>query len=317
MLRQLLSLLNRIWYQKHWARWLLWPSSLVYRLIIAVRSALYRLGIFKTIHFKIPIIVVGNITVGGTGKTPLCIALCEQLKTQGHKPGIVSRGYGGKSASWPQMVTPDSDPNLVGDEPVLLAYRTQCPVVVDPDRVAAVQALITNFNCDVIVSDDGLQHTRMGRNIEIAVLDSERALGNGMCLPAGPLREPSARLHQVDYIIENGVDMLIKAERVYALHDSAHTLSPAEVAGKTVYAVAAIGHPQRFFNSLTAMGFTFKTTVFADHHAYTQADLDAIDADLIIMTEKDAVKCRRFNDERCFVLEVSAEVELTELVALD
>ncbi len=175
-------MLEKIWYSRcsPWA-WLLWPLSCAYRLVVWIKTTLYRVQILKSYYFNVPVIVVGNITVGGTGKTPFCIALCELLKKHGYKPGFVSRGYGGRATHWPQSVTPDSDPALVGDEPVLLARRTLCPMVVAPDRVAAVKQLLAEHDCNVVISDDGLQHYRMGRAIELVLLDQTRGVGNGWC----------------------------------------------------------------------------------------------------------------------------------------
>ena len=301
-------MLDQLWYGKSRLRWLLWPFSLIYRLVVAIKAAAYHRGIAKIISFDVPVIVVGNITVGGTGKTPLCIALCDLLKQQGFRPGLVSRGYGGKASTWPQVVTPDSDPILVGDEPVLLVRRSGCPMVVGPDRVAAVQRLLADYKCDVVISDDGLQHYRMGRQVEIIVLDKARGLGNGLCLPAGPLRESSIRLETVNHVIINGTDMHIRAGKITALNDKHNVLTAEAMAGKQVCAVAGIGNPQRFFDSLKSLNLDFTTTVFSDHHAFKPEDLSDISADIIIMTEKDAVKCRAFADSRCYVLPISAEL---------
>lgn len=294
MLRQ------HIWYGDSLLRWVLWPISLSYRFINGLRRYGYRVGLLTVVSCHRPVIVVGNITVGGSGKTPFCIALCQLLKKHGYKPGLVSRGYGGKSAHWPQVVTARSDPRIVGDEPVLLVQRTQCPMVVAPDRVAAAQQLIAHYNCDVVVSDDGLQHYRLDRDIEIVLLDKKRGIGNGLCLPAGPLREPMSRLKSVDFIVSN--QLTIEYKPIYSLLNPDRTITSRNVQGLSVCALAGIAHPNRFFEALSVAGFVFKKKIFDDHYAYKESDLLTISADIIIMTEKDAVKCQAFCDKRCYIL---------------
>lgn len=294
-------MLNRIWYSDSKLKWLLWPFSLVYQAVIAVRSFLYRLGLLKSVSFEVPVIVVGNITVGGTGKTPFCVALCELLKKQGLRPGLVSRGYGGQATSWPQVVTMESDPLLVGDEPVLLVRHTKCPMVVAPNRVAAVQKLLADYDCNIIISDDGLQHYHLGRDLEIVLLNKNQGMGNGLCLPAGPLRESVNRLKTVDFVVSND-QLVIEFNPVYSLSDPHKIIQPNDVSNRKVCAVAGIANPDRFFNALTALGFIFERHIFKDHYFYEPADLAALKADIILMTEKDAVKCRTFCDNRCYVL---------------
>jgi tetraacyldisaccharide 4'-kinase len=309
--------LDRIWYRSNLLCWLLWPLSQVYKFIVFVKAFLYKHNFFNIEYFDVPVIVVGNITVGGTGKTPFCIALCDYLQQQGLSPGLVSRGYGGRAKSWPQVVSADSDPLMVGDEPILLVERTGCPMVVGPDRAAAVKRLLNEFGCDIVISDDGLQHYGMGRDIEIVIIDHSRGLGNGLCLPAGPLRESDSRLKKVDFVIKNGSSqMQISSGEPYAINDGSCKLKVSNTVNKSVCAMAAIGNPKRFFDSLEAQGFEFQTKVFRDHHYYTREDLQDIDADIIIMTEKDAVKCRRFNDDRCYVLPIDASVSTDLLGAM-
>jgi tetraacyldisaccharide 4'-kinase len=245
-------------------------------------------------------VVVGNINVGGTGKTPLVAWLTEQLVAQGHKPGIVSRGYGGTSNSYPLLVNAQSDPREAGDEAVLLARKTGCPVVVDPDRSAAAQYLLSEEDCNVIVSDDGLQHYALGRDAEIAVIDGERGLGNGLCLPAGPLREPPARLQEVDVVVVNGdhqlelgvphMNMRVMVNSIEPLSENGALDAPNS---QTVHGVAGIGNPDRFFATLREMGFEVIEHRFDDHHRFELTDLDFGDSLPVIMTEKDAVKCRQ------------------------
>lgn len=310
-------MLRWVWSGHNPLSWLLWPLSQLYKIGTYIKSFIYQHNFLNIEYVDVPVIVVGNITVGGTGKTPFCIALCAYLKQQGYRPGLVSRGYGGLSKRWPQVVTPESNPRLVGDEPVLLTERTGCPMVVDPDRVAAVKLLIKKYACDVVISDDGLQHYHMGRDIEIVIIDKARGLGNGLCLPAGPLRESKTRLRKVDFVVENGgPQMRVIEGKVYALNDPTRVLKLSGTVNKSVCAIAGIGNPQRFFDSLTHLGFEFEPKVFRDHYHFRRSDLQAIDADLILMTEKDAVKCRRFHDDRCYVLPIEADIDAELLSAI-
>lgn len=302
--------LSGLWYGRSCWRWLLWPVSLVYTLIIFLRRQCYLLGLLKSTQLPVPVIVVGNITVGGTGKTPFCIFLCNYLKKQGWQPGLVSRGYGGQSSTWPQTVTTESDPILVGDEPVLLVQRTACPMVVGPDRVAAAKQLLTDSECDIIISDDGLQHYALHRDIEIALIDHQRQLGNGFCLPAGPLREPQSRLSSVNLIIENGRDMSLSPQSLQSVLPTAPDCPAHGLEKCRMVAMAGIGHPERFFQTLRLTGLSFTSIIKPDHHLFSRADIEQIDADVILMTEKDAVKCRSIADKRCYFLPV--EATLTE-----
>jgi len=319
-----MSRLERYWHGITLPGIILYPLSLPYRLAVALRRALYRAGILPTVKLPVPVVIVGNITVGGTGKTPLVLWLANFLRDHGMHPGIVSRGYGGH-ATVPQCVTGTSDPAACGDEPVLLAQRSGVPVWIGADRVAAAQALLrAHPECDVIVSDDGLQHYRLGRSIEIAVVDGARGLGNGLMLPAGPLREPAARLACVDAIIVNvsqsaGVGikagapaafaMALQSRGFYNLLNPDHKAAPEQFLNRRVHAVAGIGNPQRFFELLQRLGLTFTAHSFPDHHAFSARDLAFADADLAVMTEKDAVKCRSFATEKHWVLRVDAEID--------
>lgn len=291
------NLVNKIWYQRHFLAYALLPFSGLYYLIITIRKALYKLGIKKITKFKVPVIIVGNITVGGTGKTPLVIWLAEFLRQQGFKPGIISRGYGGKNITYPYVVTPNSDAAQVGDEPLLIARRTKCTVVIAPKRVVAAQKLLASSNCNIIISDDGLQHYALGRDLEIAVLDGARRLGNDFLLPAGPLREPKNRLNKVDLIVVNGDNMQLIPENVIK-----------KFKGKTVHAVAAIGNPQRFFQMLQSYNIEVIAHPFPDHHVFTATDLAFNDDLPILMTEKDAVKCENFSNAKYFCIPVTAEL---------
>ena len=294
----------QFWYQpRSWISWLLIPFSLLYQLAIILRRMAYTLGLKKNRQFSVPIIVIGNVTVGGSGKTPLAIWLVNQLKKQGFQPGLVSCGYGGKIKNQPQVVTPNNDPRLVGDEAILLA-RTGCPMVVGADRPAAIEHLLKNFSCDIVISDDGLQHYSLSRDIEIAVIDSDRQFGNGLCLPAGPLREPKSRLNIVDFLI---VKQLIPVE-IYQLKNSEKKINLEELQGETIHAVAGLGNPQSFFRQLELLGAKVIKHSFPDHYFYQKKDFQFRDDKIILMTEKDAVKCSQFDDERLFCLSVALEV---------
>jgi tetraacyldisaccharide 4'-kinase len=311
---------------RHWYRFsalsiLLAPLSFLFGLLVRIRRFAYRAGWLRSEKLRVPVVVVGNLTVGGAGKTPLVLWLERELRRRGFRPGIVSRGYGGASRS-PAAVPKDGDPTRFGDEPVLLAERAGSPVWVGADRVAAARALLAaNPTCDVIVLDDGLQHYRLARDVEIAVED-ERGHGNGLLLPAGPLREPASR--PVDATVVNGagarpgtVAMRLVPAGLYALDESKRRIDPGELADKRVHAVAGIGNPARFFATLADMGIATEPHAFPDHHAFTAADLAFPGADLVVMTEKDAVKCRRLGVGSLAALRVEAEVDarLAELVA--
>jgi tetraacyldisaccharide 4'-kinase len=308
---------------------LLAPVSLVYRGAVALRRACYRTGVFRTTRLPVPVVVVGNVTVGGAGKTPLTRALADVLHDRGWSPGIVSRGYGGTDAG-PREVAVGDDPRVVGDEPLLLAASGH-PVWIGRDRPAAARALLgAHPGCDVVIADDGLQHYALGRTFEIAVVDETRGLGNGLMLPAGPLREPTARLGEVDAVVrlvpwgaplpaspDRGRDSVTTHEplpwcnlvRPDAVPD------PAAWARGGLHAVAGTGNPRRFFDLVRALGLAPLCHAFPDHHPYTAADLAFPGATAILMTEKDAVKCRAFADERCWYLPVRARVD-PALVAL-
>lgn len=289
------------WYDGHPLFTLLLPLSAVFALIAWLRRMGYRLGWLRAWQAPVPVIVIGNISVGGTGKTPLTLALVEHLRSQGWRPGIVSRGYGGQGASYPQLVRADSDAAEVGDEPLLLARRAAVPVVIDPLRVRGVQHLLAFSDCNVVLCDDGLQHYALARTVEIAVIDGQRGLGSGWRLPAGPLREPVSRLQSVDLVVVNGAWRALGAVPESA---STMTLTPgswqpvradADAASAPtsgpIHAVAGIGHPPRFFALLAGQGFQPIPHAFPDHHAYTAADLQFSPPAPVVMTEKDAVKC--------------------------
>ncbi len=266
----------------------------------------------------VPVIVVGNIAVGGTGKTPFVIWLVERLREWGWRPGVISRGYGGSAPQYPFAVCADSDPSHCGDEPLLIARRCECPVVVAPDRVAAARALLAQSAVDVIVADDGLQHYRLGRDLEICLVDGARGLGNAALLPAGPLREPPQRLREVDLVVANGPgwdDAALRPLRMQLHSEQAHNLLSgaaqplAAFRGRRVHAVAGIGRPARFFEMLRAAGIDAIEHPFADHHAYVPAELAFGDALPVLMTEKDAVKCGAFAAPAWWAVPVCAQLD--------
>ena len=248
------------WYRKSVWVGLLLPLSWIYKFIISIRRYLYKCGIFRVHAFDVPVIIVGNITVGGTGKTPFVAALVKILQQQGYKPGIVSRGYGGKSKIWPCIVESGSDPKQVGDEAVMLVRQTQAAMVVDPNRPRAVKKLLEKFDCDIVVSDDGLQHYALNRDLEIVVIDHKRGFGNEYCLPAGPLRESLSRLLKVDYVIQHYPDeksyvdsgmmsFYLKPKKIYNIIDSSVLFDLEDARDKVIHAVCGIGHPRRFFDN--------------------------------------------------------------------
>ena len=307
---------------KHWTRrgavaWLLWPVSLVFGLAVLLRKILYKVRVLGSKHPGIPVIVVGNLTVGGAGKTPLVIWIAELLAKSGWTPGIVSRGYGGKAAGGnaaPRAATVASDPAEVGDEPILLSRRAGCPVWVGPDRVQVAAVLRREEpKVDVLILDDGLQHYRMRRDLEIAVVDV-RGFGNGFLLPAGPLREPRLRLRTVDAVVAHG-----GATKGYAMHlegDTVHRMTDAHerqplkaFAGQKVHAVAGIGDPNRFFLQLGKAGLQIVLHPFPDHHPFKPADLEFGDEAPVLMTEKDAVKLRSAPRANWWVLPVAAKLD--------
>lgn len=303
--------LQQLWYGRQPLSYLLRPLGWLYQAFVAMRRFAYMVGVLPVQRVSVPVIVVGNITVGGTGKTPLIIWLCDFLKALGMRPGVISRGYGGSSLKWPQQVRADSSPALVGDEPVLIAQRTQCPVAVSPNRYVAAQELLEHTDCNILLCDDGLQHLSLYRDIEIAVIDGDRRFGNGQCLPAGPLRESIKQLNNVDMVVSNAKagknEFLMEYEPVglVALRDEDIQLELESLRGKDVHAVAGIGNPQRFFSSLRSFGIRVIKHEFPDHHLYQAKDITFADNLPVVMTEKDAVKCRKFSNDNCWYLKIS------------
>jgi tetraacyldisaccharide 4'-kinase len=308
------SLIDKLWYKQSAFSYLLLPLTAVFFLLSLFRRVFYRLGLKKIGRLDVPVIVVGNITVGGTGKTPLVVWIADYLKVKGYRPGLISRGYGGKAKNWPQQVRPDSDPKAVGDEAILLSRRTGCPMAVGPDRYKAGKALLENSDCNILISDDGLQHYGLGRDVEIAVIDGRRRFGNGFLLPAGPLREGEWRLNFVDLVVSNGpttfkeCSMKTRLGELVSLGDQ-NSRPLKDFARQKVHAVAGIGNNERFFKLLKDNELQIIEHSFDDHHVFTRQDIDFNDDLPVIMTEKDAVKCQYLTDERYWYLQVSAQPE--------
>lgn len=295
------SFFEQLWYRPSplWL-WLFSPLQLLLRGVVFIRQIFYRFGIFKSTQLSKPVVVIGNINVGGTGKTPLSIYILQWLQSEGYQPGLVTRGYGGTAENHPLVLDDDTSPEICGDEPYLIFHKTNAPIVVDPNRARGGQKLI-ELGCDIVICDDGLQHYALKRDLEVAVVDSKRGLGNGWLMPMGPLREPPSRLKTVDMIIRNGESMTLKPLPIEGVgHDAAMSAS-------VVDAVAAIGHPQRFFDTLKSVGLEVIPHSFPDHHQYSAEDFTGMTGP-IVMTEKDAVKCHHIADSRMYYLPVETEL---------
>lgn len=319
------------WYRSGWQVFLLTPVAWLFRLLTFLRRTAYRLGLLKTHHLPVPVIVVGNIAVGGSGKTPVVMWLVEVLRQAGWHPGVISRGYGGTVQAVAEVDLSADDPcSQFGDEPVLMAQRLGCPVFVGKNRPEAGKSmLVGHFQCDLLISDDGLQHYALGRTIELVVVD-EKVLGNRALLPAGPLRESVTRLKQADFCLLHGevsrrlqaelplrrsFPMTLKGEDVWRLGAEDEHRPIDSWHGQTVHGVAGIGRPQRFFATLRQHGLHVIEHPFPDHHQFCPQDLQFGDDLPVLMTEKDAVKCRDFALPNGWVLPVTAEIP-GELAAL-
>ena len=301
------------WYGQTFPNPLLLPLEGLFRGAVALRRGAYCVGLKKSERLPVPVIVVGNLTVGGTGKTPLVIWLAGFLERQGFRPGIVSRGYGGAKSRRPLAVKPNTDPRLAGDEPVLIARRTGRPVYVFSAKAEAARALLAETDCDLVIADDGLQHYALARDLEIAVIDGARGFGNGRCLPAGPLREPPERLGAVDLVVYSGASrdghfMALEGGEAVHLRDETRRRPLASFVGQPLYALAGIGHPERFFAHLRSHGLVFEPREFPDHHGYRQEDLAFAGETPLLMTEKDAVKCRAFAGPEHWYVPVEARL---------
>ncbi|MBL4581938.1 MAG: tetraacyldisaccharide 4'-kinase [Gammaproteobacteria bacterium] len=320
-----MSFLEKAWHKR--AGWLilLWPVSVLFQMLAKLRRSIQQ-SKERPADLSAPVIVIGNISLGGTGKTPLLISLSQELQEQGFKPGIISRGYGGDAPSYPLAVNGDSDVHESGDEAFLIAEKTGCPVYVDPDRNAALHALLLHEDVDVVLSDDGLQHYKLYRDLEVVVVDGQRLFSNGFCMPAGPLREPMARLKEVQYIVVNGepareIPQLAGASTMQLEPRSFVNLVTGEKRpfsgapfnmGNKLQAVTALGNPQRFYTLLGRLPYQVETFSFPDHHRFTAADFEQQGIDVhqpVVMTEKDAVKCRQFAKNNFWYLSVEVNLE--------
>ncbi|NMP31042.1 tetraacyldisaccharide 4'-kinase [Thalassotalea sp. M1531] len=317
-------MIERVWFHNDSAKWwlvpLLLPFTLLFWLLTALRRLLYKAKLLPTHHTDVPVVVIGNIGIGGNGKTPLAIYLIELCKKLSIEVGVVSRGYGGNAPHYPYLLNEQSITAHTGDEPLMLYKRCNVPVAVGPNRVAAVK-LLEQQGCQLILADDGLQHYKMARAKEIVVVDGNRLFGNGLLLPAGPLREGTWRLNTANLIVVNGdrqsvvanqVNMTLSPQRFVNVK-TAEQISVADFANehKQVNAIAGIGDPNRFFNTLKACNIAvINARGFVDHHAYQSTDFDKLGKELpIVMTEKDAVKCQTFADENWWYLAISANFE--------
>jgi len=325
-----MRIIEKVWFTGHWAKWLLvpllLPLTVLFYLLSAARRILFSLGLKRQVSVDAPVIIVGNIGVGGNGKTPTVVYLVELTRALGFTPGVISRGYGGKAPNYPYLLTQQSTSAQAGDEPVLLHRRCRVPVVVGSDRIASAELLIKQ-NCNVIISDDGLQHYRLGRTVELVIVDAKRRFGNGLLLPSGPLREGIWRLNQSDLVVFNGdidknTELFIEHKLTTAV--TSMTLQAREVrnllTGESVSlpdflnenahvnAIAGIGDPQRFFDTLIANDFSLTTVQgFVDHHHFCDEDFTAFNDKIpLIMTEKDAVKCQSFAKPNWWYLPVDA-----------
>ena len=312
--------LERLWYEDGAHQPLLDPLAWIYGAVSAARRRAYRTGLLPTRRLARPVVVIGNLTVGGTGKTPLAIWLARELAAAKLKVGIVSRGYG-RRGSGARSVQSDSDWRDVGDEPVILARRTGCPTMVAADRVAAARTLIAR-GVEVILADDGLQHLRLARDCQIVVVDGSRGFGNGRLLPAGPLREPAAALREADIVVVNGepthgslvggalpdgtLRMQLVGREAVRLDGRGGATELGAFRGRRVHAVAGIGHPERFFRELSSQGIEVVAHAFPDHHPFTARELAFADELPVLMTEKDAVKCAAFANARLWYVPVAA-----------
>lgn len=307
-----------IWYKDHFIGAALLPFGFLYADFVKFHKWLYKIKYYKSEALPVPVVIIGNITVGGTGKTPLCISLANLLQSKGYRVGIISRGYGGEKTAV-KMVLPSSKPAEVGDEALLIAAQTNCPMAVGVNRVEAGKFLLKHAPCDVILSDDGLQHYALKRDIEIAVIDGERRFGNGICLPAGPLREPIERLNSVDFVITNGKtaegnawhewEMQLNGDVAINLA-TGETKALREFQNLPCHAIAGIGNPERFFNQLENAGILQRVDhSFPDHHVFSEKEI-TFKNEMVLMTEKDAVKCKPFATQNHWAVPVLAKLSV-------
>lgn len=311
--------LQRSWRKPNALTLLLWPLSLIYRLLFSFKKALHRIGIYKVYRAPVPVIVVGNITVGGTGKTPLVIYLVELLREYGYKPGVISRGYAGHAERYPMRVDEDTPVQFSGDEPALIVRRCKVPMVIGPDRQADILLLLEDSDVDIVISDDGLQHFAMARDIEICLHDATRPQTNLLLLPAGPYRESISRLGFVDLLVEhvrcikeaspNSISMMLEPQGIARLKIIPDKLKEENFnPDNGVHVAAGIGNPQRFFDTCRRQGWKIIEHAFPDHHQFTNSDFQFDDNLPIVITEKDAVKCLQIDNNRLWYLPVNVKI---------
>lgn len=328
------SWLIKQWYDNPSPSLILRLISLLYRLIIRLRLMFYRFGIFKQTRLPVPVIVVGNVTVGGTGKTPLVIYIAQALIALGYRPAVISRGYG-RARHTPMRVKKNMSAAQVGDEPLMMSAHLPCPIWVGARRIETAKRLLSATpQVDVILCDDGLQHYALARDIEVLVFDAERGIGNGYLLPAGPLREPVSRIQSADFAVINGkptkpwgwlkqiaqVQMHFQLGKLAAVNDKVvkqKSKMLSSLKGKKVHVVAGIGNPDRFFKALRAQGLIVQPHAFQDHHDYQVQDFDDMQDAPIIMTEKDAVKCREFHLAQAWFVPITASLDAKLIKYLD
>jgi len=306
--------LQPVWYGDRQPPLHLRAIAALYGVVVGLRSAAYSSGLLRRTRLPVPVVVIGNINAGGTGKTPLALAVIEALRARGYRPGVISRGHGG-SARVPMRVDAGSDPAVAGDEPCLIARASGAPVAIGRSRVAAARLLLDEDAADVLIADDGLQHYALGRDVEICVIDGVRRFGNGRLLPAGPLREPAARAAACTFRVCNGatpaadeIAMQLEGADAFSLDETLPARRLTEFAGQRVHAVAGIGNPARFFSQLRAAGIDIVEHAFDDHHAFAPADIAFGDGLPVLMTEKDAVKCAEFAGPRQWFVPVVARL---------
>jgi len=312
------QVLQDSWNKANWLTVVLWPLSLVYIVLFNFKRFIYRAGIIDPYRAAVPVIVVGNITVGGTGKTPLVIHLIEVLRKLGYKPGVISRGYGGRAVVYPVLVDGETPASIAGDEPALIVRRTAVPMSIGPRRGANIEMLLENSDVDIVISDDGLQHFAMESEIEICIVDDTNSMQNTNLLPAGPFREPRSRLKSVDLVVHHvakinedegqQLQMCLQAVELQKIgsENASNELEFDPI--QTVHAVAAIGNPNRFFDTCRKLGWQIEEHAFADHHLFTANDLEFPGDGAIVMTEKDAVKCLQFDNDRLWYLPVDVRI---------
>ena len=313
-----MRMIERVWYQHPWYKWpvfiALFPLTVLFWAVSRARKVAYSMGLKASVKVSAPVIIVGNISVGGNGKTPMVVHLAQFLTENGYRPGVLSRGYGGHSDQYPCTVISTSEPTEVGDEPVLMRQHITCPMVVDPKRARGAQFLIDAHHCDVIICDDGLQHYALQRDIEIVVMDGKRRTGNHFLMPSGPLRETRFRLAEVDFVVINGEHASVNEHLMQLVPGQLVNLKypnrrlSLEQLDSPIVAAAGIGHPQRFYRLLEQHAVVIKECLsFADHHDFQEGDLPK---ERVLMTEKDAVKCQQFAYDDWWYLPVNAKLDI-------